>query len=596
MKKVAIFVLAIIALLLFSNLTNIKILAYPTADTQTLMTSLSPPNATIGTTVSWLIWTDPNLSGHSVDLEITDMTNSTTIYSSSETLGTQNQCGSLTKNVSTVEYSQHDYRFSATLTVGNMRIESSKYLDLTTISTAFNIAAYTDPSTAIPGDTVNLTIFETVYPYVDATANFTVYNASNPSLYSMTGMQIPATNGSVNVGFPTTGLVSGFYQINITAASAQGTSKYSTYMQLTDVIVTIENYFVYIGQQANVTVRTYPSATETGIQISRFIFPPEIVIDEIVPLTNGRANRLYDTTMWAPALYLAVANATVGPNTFMGTSSFTLASFEVNVDVPKFEFTIGEQIPINVSTTPAQPNAAFNLTISNSTMDVVWTYGPSTLDTNGRAVVTFNSTGFLAGTYDIDAVVNTTQYTKTGSASFDLVPLAFDIYADIEPYSNTEYAMPILNVTVNPPQTNANLTFEVEQPNVYNFTKSGFDISTWMYPIPAMALKNGSYYVIVTVTSSIGTNSTDALFHYSNGYDTDGDGLSDTNEASRATSSTNPDTDADGFFDGMEVYHGTNPLDPTSFIPEQFIMLSIAALSTISIIFASAKLRKRKSL
>lgn len=47
--------------------------------------------------------------------------------------------------------------------------------------------------------------------------------------------------------------------------------------------------------------------------------------------------------------------------------------------------------------------------------------------------------------------------------------------------------------------------------------------------------------------------------------DTDGDGLSDADEATRGTLPTNPDTDGDGISDGQEVAAGTdpkNPLDP----------------------------------
>jgi hypothetical protein len=46
--------------------------------------------------------------------------------------------------------------------------------------------------------------------------------------------------------------------------------------------------------------------------------------------------------------------------------------------------------------------------------------------------------------------------------------------------------------------------------------------------------------------------------------DTDGDGLSDTNEALAGTNPLNPDTDSDGSLDGAEVQAGTDPLDSSS--------------------------------
>jgi len=49
--------------------------------------------------------------------------------------------------------------------------------------------------------------------------------------------------------------------------------------------------------------------------------------------------------------------------------------------------------------------------------------------------------------------------------------------------------------------------------------------------------------------------------------DTDGDGLSDTDEATLGTDPTNPDSDGDTFTDGDEVTQGTDPLNPLSFPP-----------------------------
>jgi hypothetical protein len=41
--------------------------------------------------------------------------------------------------------------------------------------------------------------------------------------------------------------------------------------------------------------------------------------------------------------------------------------------------------------------------------------------------------------------------------------------------------------------------------------------------------------------------------------DTDGDGLTDTQEAIYGTDPNNPDTDGDGYLDGDEVKHGYDP-------------------------------------
>ena len=44
--------------------------------------------------------------------------------------------------------------------------------------------------------------------------------------------------------------------------------------------------------------------------------------------------------------------------------------------------------------------------------------------------------------------------------------------------------------------------------------------------------------------------------------DSDGDGLSDAQEATLGTDPANPDTDADGLFDGAEVTRGRIPRSP----------------------------------
>ena len=47
--------------------------------------------------------------------------------------------------------------------------------------------------------------------------------------------------------------------------------------------------------------------------------------------------------------------------------------------------------------------------------------------------------------------------------------------------------------------------------------------------------------------------------------DTDGDGLTDIDEATAGTDPNNPDSDGDTFLDGDEVAQGTDPNDPLSF-------------------------------
>lgn len=594
MNKPNITILAAIALLLSASLLSFRVAAspdgYPTAETPTLIASLSPPNATIGDDITWLIWTDPNCSGCDVYLEIFDMTNWTKIYEENETLGTLNECGSLEKVISSVGFQEHEYRFTARMTTNGIEMECSRYLEL--FEAPFSIVTWADPYEAIPGQIVELTIYESVYPYIDAVANITVYNSTHPSLWTLTDVTIPSTNGTRLIDIPTAGLVAGFYNVNVTATSALGTDSSESYFMLSDLIVTVDEYSYYIGEMVNVSIRTYPTVSEAGLQISSmFPLPPIIVVDENITLTNGEAYKLYNSSNWTPRDYYVYCNATIDTETVYGFTWFSLEPFDVYVECDKYEYTAGEAVNITISTTLPQPSAEFNLTITNSTGAEIWTHGPSYLDPNGEASVEFDTTGLPPDTYEVEAFVNNTQYIQSDYCYFEIFMPTFDVFATVEP-DNVGYAMPRLNMTVVPEQVNANLTIEVTSSmgTYYTFTKN-FSVSTYTYFIPTIGMPNGTYWVDVSVTSAVGTNSTWCWFSYSNGLDTDGDGLTDSQEQAILTLEENPDSDGDGFFDGMEVFHGTDPLDPTSVIPEQIFMqiLTLVCLSPFIYLIAKQK-------
>lgn len=598
MNKPNITITTAIALLLAASLISFRVAAnpdgHPTAETPTLIASLSPPNATIGDDITWLIWTDPNCSGCEVNLEIFDMTNWTTIYEENKTLGILNECGSLKKGISTVGFQKHEYRFTAYMEIDDMEMECSRYLDF---EAPFGIVAWVNPYEAISGAIVALTIYETVYPYVDAIVNITVSNFTHPSLWTLTDVTIPSTNGTRSIDIPTVGLATGFYNVNVTATSALGTDSWVSYLTLSDLIVTVDEYLYYIGEMINVSIRTHPTVFEAGLQISSmFPFPSIIVVDENVTLTDGQAHKLYNSSDWLPRDYYEVnCNATIGTETVHGSTGFSLEPFDVDVECDKYEYTAGEAVNITISTTLPQPSAEFNLTIINSTGAEIWTYGPSYLDLKGEASEEFDTTGFPPDAYEIEAFVNNTKYVQWAYEYFEIVVPTFDIFATVES-NNVGYTMPRLNTTVIPEQANANLTIAVTSfvGTCYTFTKS-LSISTYIYFIPAIGTPNGTYSVDLSVTSAVGTNSTWCQFSYSNGIDTDGDGLSDSEEQTIGTSKEDPDSDGDGFFDGMEVFHGSDPLDETSVIPEQIFVQILTLICMSPLIYLIAKWKNKFS-
>jgi hypothetical protein len=238
----------------------------------------------------------------------------------------------------------------------------------------------------------------------------------------------------------------------------------------------------------------------------------------------------------------------------------------------------------------------FNVTITNSTDDVIWTYGPSTLNSSGQAFLQFDTTGLPVGDYAVEAVVNNTHYEESGADSFSIYEIihAFNIYSSVT-LVNYDYSMPLLNVTVQPTQADANLTLAVSSGigSVYVFNKYNFSMSTYLYHIPVVGLQNGTYYTYVTVKSSAGENSTISYFSYFHSPDEDGDGLSDSMEQQTGTSPSNPDTDGDGFFDGLEVFHGSDPLDPNAVIPEPIFMQWLILILATPLLYLLARRKTR---
>ena|GEM_PF-2150756 len=580
MKRCSMTTLAIVLLMLcLSQITysaKATLVGYPSEETQTLMSSLFPLNATVGDNITWLVWTDPNCSGQEVTLTIWDETNDTMISEGTGTLGTTHECGSLKLPVSTVGFLEHEYKFIVRMEIGNMEIESYRYLDLTVAPPpTFGIIAYATPYELLPGETTDLRITETLYPYVAATADIRVYNLTQPNLWTTTGVAIPATNGSCTIKVPTTGLVAGSYSINVTATSAIGVDSSMTSFWLTELFFSVERYSYYLGELVNVSIRTYPTVSEAGLKIfmvdyTTWPFTYQVVVDEAVPLTLGEAHKSYDSSGWTPSdSYQALCNVTIDTRLVTDTGYFSLRPFDVDVNLDKYQYIVGSPVNISISTTLPKPGATFNITVSKDMVEV-WTYGPSTLDSHGKASVIMDTAGFEVGYYDVEVTVFDGTYEEEGSEGFSLFVETFAIFADVNPYMNQGYAMPNLTITTVPGQTNANLTIMVGAGwafETYQFNKTNFDVSYYVYFLPLPGMPSGTY-VTVEVNSGAGTNETTVWLQYISLMDTDGDGLSDIQEATLLTDPNNPDTDGDGFFDGIEVFHGSDPLNPASVIPE----------------------------
>jgi gliding motility-associated-like protein len=98
--------------------------------------------------------------------------------------------------------------------------------------------------------------------------------------------------------------------------------------------------------------------------------------------------------------------------------------------------------------------------------------------------------------------------------------------------------------------------------NVIAKPNTGFVFSHWEFTVGPMDLPIAEDTNSINITAP---QTLTAVFIFDDPtIDTDGDGLTDQNEATAGTDPTNPDTDGDGINDGNEVTNTSDPLDPCS--------------------------------
>jgi hypothetical protein len=534
------FVIALVTSTAFS----VQAVAAPTSATQTLMSRLSPENSTVGQTISWTTWMDPSVQGQPMTLTITDLgnitvSNNTVIYNTNINMPS----GVYSQSVNTAGYKHHVYEFMANTTYGNMKLQSIRYNSFVpTVSNLF-VFASAEPATAIPGDTLSLTIEDfnsATYQPVAATLNITLTNSTSPSpINSWKNVAIPSSNGTRILRVSTTGLkantLGNYYKFNINATSAIGKATSLAVFTLKDIIVTVQNSSYFIGDPLNVSIRTYPTVSQAGLTIFSESFtttPPYFqivkVVDQYVSLTNGKATVFPSSTTWKPESYQALGNATVSSLTAEDTDYFSLYAFLVNVGTNKDEYLSGQTVNVTTTTTPKKGGASFTLTVTNSTDDTIWTYGPSTLRSDGTAVNLITTTNnWPVDTYTVKASVTSTvqgtQYVINDTSNFDIIKRTFNIYATLSSLTYSGYVMPLLNITTVAGQTNANLTITIQGPYLYYtgtageeylFTKTQSDFTQYLYNLPLPIGPNGTRYILVQVDSSAGTNKTYAYLTY----------------------------------------------------------------------------------
>jgi len=182
----------------------------------------------------------------------------------------------------------------------------------------------------------------------------------------------------------------------------------------------------------------------------------------------------------------------------------------------------------------------------------VLSLNPNEIDT---LISLVNTTAIPKQPHEVDALaslVNTTAIPKQPHEVDTLASLVNTGAASAQPHEiDTLVSLVNTGAGTSRPQELDSVIFSVE-----NSTSSSLQaITDKLRSEPAQA-EQGKTNLASQGSTSAGTS-----------LDSDGDGLTDAEEARLGTDPFNPDTDGDGYPDGLEVALGSNPLDPNS-IPD----------------------------
>jgi|GEM_PF-366839 len=433
--------------------------------------------------------------------------------------------------ISTLAEGPHTVTATAEDASGNTATDTNTF----TVNTSTNVSITTPADgstvsnpvvtysgTAEPGATVTVTVDGTVVGTVTA-----------------------ELDGSWSVPVSTT-LTDGPHTVSATADDGEGNTATDTNTFTVDTATTVSITTPAEGAVLTDGVVTYVGTAEAGATVT--VTVDGSVVGTVTAAANGSWTLPVAATLAdGPHTVTASAEDTEG-NTATDTNNFTVdATTSVSITTPAEGSTVTN--PVVTYSGTAEPGATVTVVVDGTTV------GTATAGVDGTWSVPVTTPLF-----DGPHTVTATAEDANGNTATDTNTF-------------TVNSVPDTRITASPPvntsSTDAEFSFNSvtgDPRDTFECSLDGAPFAPCTSPINFTGLPEGTHTFQVRAVDADGdVDPTPANFIWSIGLDTDGDGLTDTEEVTIGTDPNNPDTDGDGVSDGIEVeVGGTDPLDDDS--------------------------------
>nr|WP_254623535.1 Ig-like domain-containing protein [Myxococcus sp. CA033] len=362
---------------------------------------------------------------------------------------------------------------------------------------------------------------------------------------TVVGTVTAGVDGSWSVPVATT-LTDGSHTVVATAEDGDGNTATDTNTFTVDTATTVSITTPAEGAVLTDGVVTYVGTAEPGATVT--VTVDGTVVGTVTAAANGSWSVPVAAELADGAHSVTASAEDAQGNTATDTNAFTVdATTSVSITTPAEGSTVTN--PVVTYSGTAEPGATVTVVVDGTTV------GTATAGVDGSWSVPV-ATPLVDGPHSVTATaedVNGNTATDTNTFTVNSVP---DTRITASPPVNTA-------------STDAEFSFNSvtgDPRDTFECSLDGAAFTPCTSPINFTGLPEGTHTFQVRAVDADGdVDPTPAHFIWSIGLDTDGDGLTDTEEIAIGTDPNNPDTDGDGVSDGIEVeVGGTDPLDDDS--------------------------------